>query len=526
MSQSSKDGSQQGLRLSASLGLKSQNSAAFALQSFQNYSMLESAMGSAEEDEEEEQMTPDELKNKLTQIGFKQSFRGVDATLEYQAFKEFGRALSHLQLDQARTQQLWDDLAGSVGSSTKQASQQSNSQSQNLSQMESMASSGYYDPASPVAAYAPIREEPLHKPFYKLRAVHCRYDPYYEATVNTGDLNHCPYSDKIMHSQFTAENWYKRTTIRHDEDYRQRHIREALFHGDSKVPDSWEAFKDAFSSLDNFSQLYQVELPGVFPPALTNDQEKIDFALGLPVGTVQKFIDRWNNVTADFFTVALDGSARFQPAFAGLMLFFLPNYDRPSFYIIVSADGAGLARALFINCVSPADSPREIQGTTGFKFSPLGHVDNFYSHAITYSPSGLMMTLDCYWAAFPPQFYWEVEEGNHKYMRVSIEITPQDSVDSKFYLQPKGVKALNKGLLMERITAPYFPMESAPKAWRRVLDPCAEAREEEGYGGRIGKFFGALGLSAATAVYPNLFDVVPHFLASIDAEGAPEEGTQ
>ena len=431
-------------------------------------------------------------------------------------------------------------------------------------------------PTTPcISAATTTRAAPFNAPFNQIMATHTRNDRYFTTAASTSTSHGgCPFSKHSLKSKFTAENWYKRVTVYDDATYLCRDVVEAVHADCCKLPATWTEFKESFMTLDQFRTTFEVILPETFPPACTTDHHKMDFALGLPFGSMESFVARWDTtVFADVLVIARGGVDRFQPAFAGLFLFYSPvaqacqTEDQaplaPLFYIIVSADGAGTAQGLFINKMSTSDHQRHVQGLAAFKFSPLGHPRNYYSHFISYNSSsttsscvssttssrlstappsrnrsysdlqnaewtvplnttapwsdsqGIHLVIDCYREHMPPTFYFEeTASGNNHHLRVSVSLTPQASCDptGRFYAGSTIGRYIRKGCLMSQITAPYVPMASGYAIWRFILDPLGI---KSTFNSRSDTWFGyaarRIGLICQAAVFSSIAKFIQHY---------------
>ena len=340
----------------------------------------------------------------------------------------------------------------------------------------------------------PNRAQPFNWLFYKLTADHDRQDPYYgPAPEGAAAPVVNPDSKETMLSRFIADNWYQRVTLQLPQGASpdsnpinwQQNV-QSLWGQGSMFPATWKEMRESFETVNNFTKRFQILEPPTYPAGITTDAQKIDYMLDVAQGTTAELVSTWTDVSVDLLRIP-DGVYDFKPAFAGLLLFYLPSDIKkaptaasPRFYVIVSANGGGFALSLFINKISPSqESLRMVQGLVGSKFSPIADKIAYYSHGLYVHPvegGALQMTMyiDAYHHELPPQMYWDNQpNGNKRYLRVAIGMAGTGTLadSGNFYKIPKLIRVLNKGVLMAKITAVYFPNDSGAEVARRVVNP-------------------------------------------------------
>lgn len=374
---------------------------------------------------------------------------------------------------------------------------------------------------------------PFNKPYYKVSATHTRHDIYFQpAEQGATEVSGCPRAREngVMEVVFSGENWVERNQVNSEQEWRKYVVKSedgehgAQFLGSALVPQHWAepsevnntSWKVAFSNFETFKNTFQISIP----PADFNwptkqeghnqtatDCEKIDTCLGLELGTTQNMTDEWDKVSAEILTLigSADGSAmsekRYQPAFAGSLYFTFAD-KFPSIFVVIAANGSGVAQTLYANKVARSiEDQRWASGTSGFKFSPCGAANNYYTFSNVANEGQFTFSIKVFYSNYPPKQWWEEgdEDKNQQILTVDIHMEGKDELEDHwfdFMSNMWAIKLANKGLVMQAIMAKYYPNDSTIQQLELVTEPDGDAEQKPAWldflsyaGIRSGRFF-------------------------------------
>ena len=399
----------------------------------------------------------------------------------------------------------------------------------------------------------PIAARLLDATYYQMTGKHFRQDQYFTDTQKKNGEDFTPdlESEKVLVGEFTAGQSFLRVEILSDEDYQLPNVQEPLRQGLSEnekgiCPTHFEDFEDLFSDLDQFKRHFlhvpenQTEIDpsthyfppdDTYPSGCTTDAQKIEYILGYwqgpkKLGKLQRALKNWRTaVTADVLVVPPPppggpmSSIRFQPAFAGMFLFYFDDPESmeygtekpitPFLYVTLASSGTGRVVGMYTNKVTTVPrrgsepKMRTVQTVISAKFTPSSSRGSYYSHGMkVYEATGEAHFLtDVYYEGTPPLFFWNGRNQTREYfshLRVSVDVEPISTVTeddhssqvggSKFWDRVKNATAdviapfkhidafakatIHKAVAMEKFTSPYLanPVSTAD-VMKLVLDP-------------------------------------------------------
>lgn len=413
---------------------------------------------------------------------------------------------------------------------------------------------------------------PFNKPYYNLKANHIREDIYYnpkflkdwQMVPTDTDMVGCPVPKEngIAVEEFLGENWMERSEVKQAQDWPQyvTESDEGPFAKGHWVPQQWSegtettlttqeqrdaywntwktnedalntvSWKYAFTNFEAFNHTFQISIPqeeGIKWPtkaegegATATDQEKIDTCLGLELGTIEKYTNQWEQVSCEVLTVVAskgiinDATAhftknpRYQPAFAGGLYFRLGD-AAPEIFVIIAANGTGLAETLYPNKIaSTNEDARWCSSNSGFKFSPCGAPNNFYTFTNVANADQFTFNIKVYYSNYQPPLWYQKEqwwkdqvpastveaaaklEENKEILTVDIHMRGEDKVPRSFVHQLWIRSLMNKGVLMEAIVATYYPNTCEAERFAIVFNP--DQTSDSSAGSKLGAFFAGL----------------------------------